>query len=413
MSKTYFVLKNELISVVMRRSFWLTLILLPVISFIVLMVVSALQKSPEVSRAASPVLQMFAAPPGPTLEGYVDNSGLVKTLPPDNSDQLKAFPNQAEAERALQAGDIQAYYMISSDYLKSGQVTYVRLDYNPIGAIQHMSVIQQVLAYNLLYENMDLVERVEHPFNLEVVYLSDQPQRDPDNLLTFFMPYVVTILFYSIILNTSSLMLSSVTTEKQNRVMEILMTSVQPTQLLNGKIVALGLVGLFQTVIWSGAAYALLMLSGQRFSLPVSFQLPPQILLWGVLFFVLGYAVYGSLMAAIGALVPNLREASQATTVIMLPMIIPLVFIAVLIQKPNSAISIGLSLFPLTSPVTMMTRLTAGSVPLWQLLLAVLLLVLTAWFLLRATAGMFRAQTLLSGQEFKLKLLFMALIGKA
>jgi ABC-2 type transport system permease protein len=195
--------------------------------------------------------------------------------------------------------------------------------------------------------------------------------------------------------------------------MEILMTSVQPTQMLNGKIVALGLVGLLQTVIWSGAAYALLMISGQKFSLPISFQLPPQILLWGVLFFLLGYAVYGSLMAAIGALVPNLREASQATTVIMLPMIVPLVFITALIQKPNSALSIGLSLFPLTSPVTMMTRLTAGSVPLWQLLLAVLLLVLTAWFLLHAIAGMFRAQTLLSGQEFNLKLLFKALIGKA
>jgi ABC-2 type transport system permease protein len=413
MHKTFLVLKNEFISVVMRRSFWLTLILLPAVSFIVLMVVSALQKSPEASKVANPVLQMFSAPPAPTLEGYVDLSGLVRAIPPDYSGRLTAYSSQAEAERALQAGDIQAYYVIAADYLQTGQVIYVRLDYNPIGGMQQSSVIQQVLAYNLLNGNMELAQRLSSPFDLEVVYLSNQPQRDPGSLLTFFLPYIVTVLFYGIILNTSSLMLSSVTTEKQNRVLEILMTSLQPTQLLAGKIIALGLAGLLQTVIWSGASYGLLLLSGRTFNLPDSFSLPPQILLWGVLFFLLGYAIYGSLMATIGALVPNLREASQATTVVMLPMIVPLVLITVLIQKPNSALAIGLSLFPLTAPVSMMTRLAAGSVPLWQLLLAVLLLALTAWFLVRAAAGMFRAQTLLSGQEFKLKILFRALIGKA
>jgi ABC-2 type transport system permease protein len=413
MNKTSLVLKNEIISVVFRRSFWLTLILLPVVSFTVLMVVSALQKSPEASKAATPILQMFIPPPAPTIEGYVDNSRLVRAIPPDYSDRLVPYPNQVEADRALQAGNIEAYYVIAPDYLKTGQVIYVRLDYNLIGGLQQTNFIQQVLAYNLLNQNMELAQRVSHPFDLQTIYLSNQQHIDPQNMLTFLLPYLVALLFYAMILGSSSLMLSSISTEKENRVLEILMTSVHPTQMLTGKIIALGLVGLFQTIVWSGAYYGLVLLSGQTFKLPDSFKLPAHIFAWGILFFLLGYAIYGSLMAAIGALVPNLRESSQVSTIVILPMLVPIILSSALIQKPDSVLSIGLSLFPLTSPVSMMTRLAAANVPLWQLLLSVLLLVLTAWFLLRATAGMFRAQTLLSGQEFKFKLLFNALIGKA
>ena len=121
------------------------------------------------------------------------------------------------------------------------------------------------------------------------------------------------MLFYIIILSAASLLLSSVAKEKENRMMEILLVSVTPRQLLTGKIVALGMVGLLQTIVWVGTGRILLARSGTTFNLPIAFQLPPSFLIWGLIFFVLGYAVYASLMAGLGALVPNLREASQAT----------------------------------------------------------------------------------------------------
>jgi ABC-2 type transport system permease protein len=207
-------------------------------------------------------------------------------------------------------------------------------------------------------------------------------------------------------------MLSSITNEKQNRVLEILMVSITPIQMLTGKIIGLGIAGLLQTLVWSGAGFALLRLSGQTFNIPSAFQLPASILAWGVVFFILGYAVYASLMAGVGALVPNLREASQATTVLIIPLIIPLIFISVLIGNPNGTLAIVLSLFPLTAPVTMMTRLAAGTVPDWQPALAAVLLAATAVLIVRAVAGMFRAQTLLSGQSFNLRRFFAALAGK-
>jgi ABC-2 type transport system permease protein len=130
------------------------------------------------------------------------------------------------------------------------------------------------------------------------------------------------------------------------------------------------------------------------------------------LFFILGYAVYASLMAGIGALVPNMREASQLTIIVILPMIIPLMFISLLIETPDSTLSVILSLFPLTSPVAMMTRLAATQVPLWQTATAIILLLLTAVYLIRASAGLFHTQNLLSGRTMRPNTFLRALAGK-
>jgi ABC-2 type transport system permease protein len=183
--------------------------------------------------------------------------------------------------------------------------------------------------------------------------------------------------------------------------------------MLTGKIVGLGITGLLQTIIYTGISYSLLRISGRTSTAAANFDLPPSILGWGLLFFLLGYAIYASLMAGVGALVPNLREASQATFVVIFPMIIPMFLMSALIEEPNGTISMVLSLFPFTAPIAMMTRMAASAVPLWQPLLAVVLLILTAILIIRAVAGMYRAQVLLSGQEFKVGLFFRALLGRA
>jgi ABC-2 type transport system permease protein len=221
------------------------------------------------------------------------------------------------------------------------------------------------------------------------------------------------MLYYVLILMSASLLLNSVTKEKENRVLEILMSSVSSRQLLTGKITGLGIASLFQAVIWVGTGFAVLRLSGRSFDISHAFQLPLSFLAWGFIFFVLGYALYASLMASVGALVPNLREASQATFIVIIPLVIPLMAISIIIRDPNGALATILSLFPLTAPVTMMTRLAATSVPLWQTTLAAILLALTAVWIVRAVANMFRAQTLLSGQPFSLQRLFRALAGKS
>jgi ABC-2 type transport system permease protein len=413
MQKLLFVFRHELVTTLRRRSFLFATFGIPLISSLILWGVSLFNRqSPD---AISQMLEA-GAPGNPVVEarGYVDLSGLVRTMPPDMPpDTLRSFPDVSAAQTALQSGEISAYYIVSKDYLSTGEITLVKPDFNPLAVIDQSDTMQWVMEVNLLDGDTLLASRIQNPLNLQVTVLGPASQRDQENPLTFFLPYAVTMIYYFIILMTSSLLLNSVTKEKENRVIEILMMSVTPRQLLVGKIVALGLAGLLQTFLWVGTGYLMLRLSGRAFNLPDAFQLPPSFLVWAIVFFLLGYLLYASLMAAIGALVPNLREASQATFIVILPLLIPLMGIGVLITAPDGGLAIAFSLFPFTSPVAMMTRLSAGGVPFWQLFLSTALLAATAGLVMRLVAGMFRAQILLTGQPFSFRRLARALAGRA
>ncbi len=409
MNKMLLVLQNEFRTVVFRKSFFLTLFLVPIIGSLVFAIFGSMGDS----QPTSLIGKIISSPEEIKLEGLVDQSGLIKTIPQDMGENLIRYPDEAAAQAALKTGEIGSYYVIPPDFLKAGEVTYMRTDFNPMGGMNQSGTLQGLIRYNLLDGEPLLLARVNQPYNLDVTYVSQQPVRDTGNFMNFMVPYIVTMLFYMVILTSASMMLSSITNEKENRVMEVLMTSVTPTEMLAGKILALGLVGLLQTVVWTGYAYGVLVLSRGSSPELASFQISPTVLVWGVVFFLLGYGIYAALMAGIGALVPNLREASQATTIVILPLVIPLFFLSSLAAKPNGPISLFLSLFPLTSPITMMARLSSANVPWWQLAISIFLLVATAYLLIRAVAGMFRAQRLLSGQAFNLKLFLNALLGRA
>jgi ABC-2 type transport system permease protein len=410
MRKILLILKNEFISVVTRRSFLITLLLIPLTSFIIVLVVSGLQQKGGVDATAA-LENLFTPQAEQSLEGYVDQSGLMQAIPPGYENLLTPYASEKQAVAAINDGEISAYYLIPHDYVESGDIYYVRPDFNPLGGSSQSSSILAMVAYNLADQNTDLAYRLQDPVNVNEIDLSNST-RDETNWLTFFMPYVITFLFYIVILTSSSLMLSSVSKEKTNRVIEILMTSITPRQMLTGKIIALGLAGLLQTVVWLGAGMLLLKFSGRSFPLAAAIQLPFSTLLWGILFFLLGYAVYASLMAGIGALVPNLREGSQLTTLVIMPMIVPLMFVSTLLNTPDSPLAVFLSLFPFTSPVTMMMRIAATSVPIWQIGLALVLLAGTAWLLVRASAGLFKAQNLLTGQSVNIVSFIKALAGR-
>jgi ABC-2 type transport system permease protein len=411
MNKTLLVLKHEIITILSRPSFLFAMFGIPIIGAVVFMVAAQLNKA---NPSQNILTQLISSPTSSLPEGYVDQSGIIKEIPASlKSGSLLPFRDEANASQAVADGQISGYYVISADYIQSGKITNIRSDFNPLNTSGGSSDLEKILQVNLLGGDTQLASLLNGPKKLDSKSLLPVPQREQSNMLTFFLPYAVTMLFYIIILSAASLLLSSVAKEKENRVMEILMVSVTPRQLLTGKIVGLGLVGLLQTVAWVGTGRLLLARSGTTFNLPIAFQLPPSFLIWALIFFLLGYAVYASLMAGLGALVPNLREASQATIVVIFPLIIPIFLLSILINDPQGLLSTILSLFPLTSPVAMMTRLSAGNVPIWQTLLSAALLAVTAVLVVRSVARMFRAQTILSGQPFSRKVFFNTLFGKS
>lgn len=409
MNKIWLVLTHEIETIVRSRSFVLTLILVPLVGFIILFVVSILQRNNP-----SPDITSLLLPERPPLKGFVDHSRLIQGVPTELESIVRAYPDQEAGLKALKEGEIAVLYVVSADYLESGKIELYAQQINLLEDSGNAYPVDWLIEYYLLKDQPQLLDRVVQPLNLNVELIAaETPPRNQDAMVAFFVPYGITLFFYIFILGSASLLLSNITTEKQNRVMEILLTSVTPTQMMTGKIIGLGLVGLLQMVVWLVSALLLLQFSGRTFAALQGVEIPPTILGWGILYFILGYTIFAALMAGIGALVPNLREASQATFLVILPLIIPLMFISLLINRPESTVALVLSLFPLTSPVAMMTRLAATPVPFWQLGLAAVLQALTAIFIVRLVSGMFRAQNLLSGQPFSIRVFLRALAGKA
>jgi ABC-2 type transport system permease protein len=138
------------------------------------------------------------------------------------------------------------------------------------------------------------------------------------------------------------------------------------------------------------------------------------LLAWAVIFFVLGYALYASLMAGAGALVPKVKEMTSATWVVVSPLMAGyMVGIIIYAVAPHGALATTLSLIPFTAPVVMVMRLTVGGVPFWQLLLSAGLMILTVVFVVRLVARTFRVQSLLSGEPFSARRFFAVLLDRS
>ena len=413
MNKTLTILKTEFINTITRRSFLITLILVPLVPALILGGISLFGRN---DAASSPdgggAVQ--TQPESLLAAGYLDEANIIEQLPSwIEPGSLLAFDTEDQAKQALLSGEISGYYVIAPDYLETGAIRYVNKEFNPLSSMESSGPINSVIRYNLLGADPAKFAVYSNPLALKVTNLDpNSVNRDSDNPLSFYLPYGVTMLLYFLILTSASLMMTSVAKEKENRVMEILISSVKPRQLLTGKILALGLVGLLQTAVWMGSAFLMLRLGGSTLNIPADLQLPPELLIWSLVFFLLGYLFYATIMAGVGALVPNIKEATQATTVIILPMLIPLVLISMIIETPNATLPVVLSLIPFTAPVTILTRMAVGPVPLWQILVAIVLLVGAIILLVRAVSGMFRAQVLLTGQKFSLGGYLRALFGK-
>ena len=409
MNKTMLILRHEFVTTLRRRSFLLLAFGVPVVLIVVLAGVSLLGRD---SGGAG------GAPTGPqtsgsAVEGYVDESGLIQAVPRAvPASRLLAFGDEAQAQAALAAGRISAYYLIPADYVERGELFYVYPDSRPLTADGEEWKMVTTLFVNLVGGDEALAEGVWNAVDLEVFDLGAAPQPGQgSNTWARLFPALIAVLFFAAFMISATLLSESVASEKENRTIEVLMLSVNPVQILAGKVMGLGTAALLQTSAWLGAVFIGLRIAGQRLDLPAESPFPPSLLAWGLVFFLLGFALYATLMAGAGALVSRLKEVNQVTYLILSPLMVGYMvgIMAPLADASQRALPVVLSLFPPTAPVVMMMRLSAGPVPLWHLLVSAGLLAVTGVLVLRAVAALFRAQYLLSGQPLSVGRLFAAL----
>ncbi len=411
MAKLWKIAQHEFVTTVRRRSFILALVLIPLVPALLLGVVSLINQS---GRGADLQSIMAGKSDSHLPMAVVNRSGLIKDYPEWLTNKsLVAIDNEAEARKGVETGQLQGYYLVSADYLQTGKVQLIKPNVSLFEGMDQGEELNSLIEYNLLGTDREAYQNYKKTVNYQFQPINPETAdtRDSQNMAAFFVPYGVTMFFYFMTIAASSLMLQAVSKEKENRVIEVLLSSANPTEIFGGKVLGLGAASLLQMLVWSLAGAGLLRLGGTTLQIPSNMQIPWSAILLCVPFFLLGFAVYGSLMAGLGAMAPNLREASQSTFVITIPLIVSLLAVAQLIQTPHGPVSLGLSLFPLTAPVAMPARLSIGQVPLWQIALSLVLLAVTAVLLIKGVSRLFHAQTLLTGQKVNFRTLFKALFA--
>jgi ABC-2 type transport system permease protein len=405
MLNVFLIIKHEISTTLRRRSFWLTTFLLPAVILALSFGSQALARSSVATGGSNPLLGGFTSAGKPI--GYVDLAGLIDQIPAPPKDNvlgqtgsLQKYPTEAAAQAALDNKEISKYYLVPADFIQSGNLIVVDSNFSAFNSLDNNNYFEYVLRLNLV-KDANLAQLLDDPTaKVKTQGLAPQGVRKNDGSSSFGVPFAVLMIFYVVITLTGSFMLQSVSKEKENRTIEVLLLSLRPRDLMLGKILGLGVVALLQIVVWGGG---MLVFGGISLNGLSALGLPDGFFIWALLYFVLGYLLYASLLGALGALAPSAREGTQFTFLVMLPLFIPLMLNSALIETPNGGLTTFLSLFPLTSPVTMITRLAAGNVPIEQLLLGLIILAITTYGIIVFASRFFRADTLLSFSALNFK----------
>jgi len=218
--------------------------------------------------------------------------------------------------------------------------------------------------------------------------------------------FVVAMLFLTLLFIPSLVygqeVMRGVIQEKTDRVVEVLVSSMTPMELLSGKILGMAAIGLTQIAVWIAMAVALAgagLSQASSAGLDLTTVLRPAIAGWFVVFFLLSYLVTVGVYAAGGAIVSSEKEAQQVLTPVMFVFLVPWLLLMPILTNPDSTLSVVLSLVPIYTPMTMFIRILVSEPPAFQVALSLVLSVATIAFLLKATAKVFRAGILATGKR--------------
>lgn len=310
--------------------------------------------------------------------------------------QMLAF-----ADRLVLEGNIDGYIMVEPAGSDSVKVSYRN---RSLGSFRDVPRFEKI--FNNVYASARLRE---HGFDPSVISrLVSNVELKPVKIeqtggnketsfeMIYFSSVIFLMLLFMMILFSGGLLIRSVVEEKSNRIMEILLSSCSPDELLTGKILGLGMLGLFQIFVW--AVIALALLGGNYVPMEVFHDIG-----LSMLYFVLGYLFYTAIFVGVGSVVTTEQEAQHFTGYLSIVLILPLVISLKVIQTPNILLVKILSLIPFTSPPIMLLRIKVTTPPVWEIILSTLILIFSIYVTIIITSRIFRIGILSYGKRPALK----------
>lgn len=375
------IVAREYLERVKRKSFIISTILMPLFM---------------VAMMAAPTLIMLLSGLEECKIGVIDDSGkIAQTL--QGCDEISFTPllNQT-FEQAKESDEFDAFLVIGRDVVANPNTSITfytqgspSIQTEQFVATQIENTIENIRINNSGVENLrEIMKNVKVDVEMQTYRLDQEEETATSSMLSYALGFLATFVLYMFIMLYGNMVMNSIIEEKNNRVLELVVTSVNPSWLMMGKIIGVGLVALTQMLVWaaiilvcSGWLMPALtsMASGGDASMMAAIgQLSDvgfmgQYMLFLILFLIGGYFFYASIYAAIGSAVDNLQDASQLQTVAVLPIILAFVISMTVVNDPNSSLAMWTSFIPFTSPMVMMARMPFG-IDTWQTILSIVIL---------------------------------------
>ena len=315
-----------------------------------------------------------------------------------------------ELSQSVDKDKIDGYFIIPEDIVETNESEYYAKSVSDFdqNRIYRNTVSGIITNYRLKKSNLDpeIINNLTRRVQLKTFKIEKGGEEKEDVGLSFAVTFVMVMFLYMALIMYGTLVMRSVYEEKLSRVAEIIISSCKPFQLMAGKVLGIGAVGLTQYLIWAAVAGILTFYSVsiiQMFSagagdVPIP-TIPISVLVYFVIFFILGYMLFATLYAALGAMVNTEQDAQQLQFPVLMLIIVAFVFAFYIIRQPTSSLTHIVSQIPFFSPITMFTRISVQTPPFSEILLSIVILIVTIIFLIWLAGKIFRVGILMYGKR--------------
>ena len=422
MKKILAVIKKEYKTIVHKKSFIIMTVLTPVLMAglmfvpVLLMKMGRTDKTIAVADYAGGYVQALSAPPAQRKAGKPDfqdleamdrpqalpEGGRITFQPVDVSGR-DAADLVKEYERKVLKKEVDGLLLIPADVKASRRLAYYSTSVSDFTTLKYIeSTLRATISKQLLLDqSIDpaVVDEATREIDMETFKVKKEGTTKSDSGMDYMMSLFMIVILFMILINYGQMIMRGVLEEKTSRISELLIASARSTHIFYGKLLGIGLAGLTQVAIWIVLAGLLVTRFSGSIDAGILSFLTPEIAVYFVVFFILGFFIYAIPYAFIGAAVNTDQEAQQFAGVLSVLIIVPYILGISALQNPNSALTVGASLFPLFSPILMFMRITTAIPPLWQILSAIGLCLLTIWGLAWLGAKIFRVGMLMYGKK--------------
>ncbi|MDE3058096.1 MAG: ABC transporter permease [Bacteroidota bacterium] len=325
------------------------------------------------------------------------NYRLVEITDSDTSlDHLKKL-----ATAKILGNEIEGYFILPADVMSSGKVEYRAENVGNIRDQERFSstIEDVVVEKRLIASGFDAqkIKALTTKVDIKTIKISSKGEEKESGFLeTFFSGYIFIMMLMFLVITSGQMLIRSVVEEKSNRIVEVLLSSCSPMELMTGKVLGLTLLGLTTVSFW------ILILSGVNFTTHTPFLSVDHLLLL-IVFFVLGYLLYAAIFVAVGAPLNTEQEAQQMTSYISLLLVFPIALAVPIMQDPNSLLAKILTFIPIFTPTFMALRLSIQLPEWWEIVLSLLILTGSIVFMMWAASKIFRIGILLTGKRPNMK----------